>query len=153
MVAKRTDRFDAALKEQGMLFLENGCLKVSVLDPVADRSRLGTRYCTAGFVFQIEDLERGAKPAPLLSGPTYPDSYNLRYNRHPKSFVWTATADSILVKIKRLSQAISETGHQVGDHPWRGPAPGAPLWVVFLPRSWNLEGPARTLQSCAPALL
>jgi putative transposase len=33
------------------------------------------------------------------------------YNRHPKPFAWTATADSILEKIKRLSQAISETGH------------------------------------------
>jgi len=33
------------------------------------------------------------------------------YNRQPKPFAWTATADSILEKIKRLSQAISETGH------------------------------------------
>jgi len=58
-----------------MLHLENDRLRVHVLDPVADRARLGTRYCTAGFVFQIDDLERGARP--LLSGPTYPDSYNL----------------------------------------------------------------------------
>jgi putative transposase len=39
------------------------------------------------------------------------EDYILNYNRHPKPFVWTATADSILAKIKRLSQAISETGH------------------------------------------
>jgi putative transposase len=39
------------------------------------------------------------------------EDYILSYNRHPKPFVWTATADSILAKIKRLSQAISETGH------------------------------------------
>jgi hypothetical protein len=63
------------MEESDMLFLENGRLKVHVLDPVADRARLGTRYCTAGFVFQIEDLEREGRP--LLSGPTYPDSYNL----------------------------------------------------------------------------
>jgi putative transposase len=37
--------------------------------------------------------------------------YIQHYNRHPKPFAWTATADSILEKIKRLSQAISETGH------------------------------------------
>ena len=58
-----------------MLFLTNARLKVHVLDPVADRARLGTRYCTAGFMFQVEDLERGS--VPLLSGPTYPDAYNL----------------------------------------------------------------------------
>ena len=34
-----------------------------------------------------------------------------RYNRHPKPFVWTATADSIFEKIRRLTQRISETGH------------------------------------------
>jgi putative transposase len=33
------------------------------------------------------------------------------YNRHSHPFVWTATADSILEKIKRLCQRISETRH------------------------------------------
>jgi hypothetical protein len=56
-----------------MLTIRNDSLTVSVLDPVADKDRLGTRYCTAGFIFQIDDATRG----PLLSGPTYPDSYNL----------------------------------------------------------------------------
>jgi hypothetical protein len=35
-----------------------------------------------------------------------------QYNRDTQPFVWTATADSILEKIKRLCQRISETGHQ-----------------------------------------
>jgi len=39
------------------------------------------------------------------------EEYTRHYNHHPRPFVWTATADSILEKIKRLSQAISETGH------------------------------------------
>lgn len=39
------------------------------------------------------------------------EEYIRQYNRHPKPFAWTATADSILEKIRRLSQAISETGH------------------------------------------
>jgi transposase len=39
------------------------------------------------------------------------EEYTRQYNRHARPFAWTATADSILEKIKRLSQAISETGH------------------------------------------
>jgi putative transposase len=39
------------------------------------------------------------------------EEYIQQYNRHARPFVWTATADSILEKIRRLSQAISETGH------------------------------------------
>jgi putative transposase len=39
------------------------------------------------------------------------DNYVTHYNRHPKPFMWTATADSILAKIERLCQAISETRH------------------------------------------
>ncbi|MCX6136110.1 MAG: transposase, partial [Ignavibacteriales bacterium] len=37
--------------------------------------------------------------------------YVKEYNRHPKPFSWTATAESILAKIKRLCQYISETQH------------------------------------------
>jgi transposase len=39
------------------------------------------------------------------------EDYIRKYNRHPKPFVWTATADSILAKIERLSQLISGTQH------------------------------------------
>jgi hypothetical protein len=60
-----------------MITLTNGSLTVSVLDPVADRDRLGTRYCTGGFIFQVEDHEGSPARGSLLSGPTYPHSYNL----------------------------------------------------------------------------
>lgn len=33
------------------------------------------------------------------------------WNEHPKPFIWTATADSVLEKLSRLSKAISGTGH------------------------------------------
>jgi len=55
-----------------MYSLRNASLDVSVLDPVADRERFGTRYCTGGYIFQITDSQRG----PLLTGPTYPESFN-----------------------------------------------------------------------------
>jgi putative transposase len=37
--------------------------------------------------------------------------YSDNYNLHPRPFVWTATADSILAKIERLCQNISGTRH------------------------------------------
>ena len=55
-----------------MLSLRNDALDVQVLDPIADRDRFGVRYCTGGYVFQVRDHELGD----LLSGPTYPASFN-----------------------------------------------------------------------------
>jgi hypothetical protein len=55
-----------------MFTLQNDTLTVTVLDPVTDRERFGTRYCTAGYIFQIADAVHGD----LLSGPTFPDSFN-----------------------------------------------------------------------------
>jgi hypothetical protein len=69
---------DRAKKEgEGMLVLGNEALEVSVLDPAADRARLGTRYCTGGFIFQVEDRAGDPARGILLSGPTFPDSYNV----------------------------------------------------------------------------
>jgi len=55
-----------------MLELTNDLLTVSLLDPQADRAKMGARYCLGGYVFQITDHIHGE----LLSGPTYPDSFN-----------------------------------------------------------------------------
>jgi hypothetical protein len=55
-----------------MYTLSNASLEIAVLDPVADRERFGTRYCTGGYIYQVTDARHG----PLLSGPTYPDSFN-----------------------------------------------------------------------------
>src|SRR4029078_5315433 len=55
-----------------MYTLTSDSLEVSILDPLADQQRFGTRYCTGGYIFQVSDRRLGA----LLSGPTYPDSFN-----------------------------------------------------------------------------
>lgn len=56
-----------------MYTLNNTQLTVTVLDPIADRERFGTRYCVGGYIFQVADARLGD----LLSGPTYPDSFNV----------------------------------------------------------------------------
>jgi hypothetical protein len=55
-----------------MYTLKNEKLNVTILDPVADQARLGTRYCTGGYIFMISDEPHGN----LLSGPTYPADFN-----------------------------------------------------------------------------
>lgn len=51
-----------------MFYLRNRYLTVTVLDPVADRDRLGPRFCTGGYIYQVEDAKHG----PLFSGPEFP---------------------------------------------------------------------------------
>jgi hypothetical protein len=55
-----------------MYTLSSDAVDVSILDPVADQQRFGPRYCTGGYIFQVEDRQHG----PLLSGPTYPHDFN-----------------------------------------------------------------------------
>lgn len=55
-----------------MYTLANNELTVSIMDPIAERAHMGTRYCTGGYIYQIEDATRG----PLLTGPTYPGPFS-----------------------------------------------------------------------------
>lgn len=55
-----------------MFTLASAELQVEVLDPAADQARFGVRYCTGGYIFQVSDAAHG----PLMTGPTYPDSFN-----------------------------------------------------------------------------
>jgi hypothetical protein len=55
-----------------MYTLKSEFLAISVLDPLADRERFGVRYCTGGYIYQIEHARLGT----LLSGPTFPDAFD-----------------------------------------------------------------------------
>lgn len=48
------------------------------------------------------------------------DQFVQSYNVHSHPFIWTATADSILQKIERLCQRISETRHQLNVDKFNG---------------------------------
>ena len=39
------------------------------------------------------------------------ETFVAQYNEHPRPFMWTASADSILAKLERLSKVICETEH------------------------------------------
>lgn len=51
-----------------MFSLANNELEVTLLDPEADSGRLGSRYCSGGYVYQVTDRRLG----PLCAGPEYP---------------------------------------------------------------------------------
>lgn|GEM_PF-374175 len=67
-----------------MLTLANAHLCLDVLDPVADRARLGPRFCWGGFIWQVHDVVLG----PLLTGPEWPAPAPTPFNGQglPESF-------------------------------------------------------------------
>jgi len=55
-----------------MYALSNPELTVLILDPVADVARLGSRYCTGGYIWQVLDAHHGE----VFAGPEYPQAPN-----------------------------------------------------------------------------
>jgi hypothetical protein len=52
-----------------VLVLENAEIRVALLEPARDTARLGSRYCSGGYVWQVADARCGD----LLSGPCFPE--------------------------------------------------------------------------------
>lgn len=67
-----------------MLHLANRELRVDLIDPAADRERLGPRYCWGGYIWQVHDHKVGA----LLTGPEWPHATPDPHNGQglPESF-------------------------------------------------------------------
>jgi hypothetical protein len=55
-----------------MYRLKNEQITVEILDPTADVARLGSRYCTGGYIWQVIDAQKGT----LLTGPEWPKEPN-----------------------------------------------------------------------------
>ena len=67
-----------------MLHLENGELRLDVLDPTHERHLLGLRFCSGGYIWQVHDPSAG----PLVTGPQWPHPTPGPYNGQglPESF-------------------------------------------------------------------
>lgn len=59
-----------------MFSIENEELIVDLLDPVADRSHLGPRFCWGGYLWQVRSRAAG----PLFTGPEWPSPTPLVFN-------------------------------------------------------------------------
>ena len=97
-----------------MLHLRNDQLAVEILDPVADRDKLGTRFCAGGQIFQVTDHRHG----PLLSGPTYPDSYNTFDSQGlPDGFtIYPGLEEHVIGdRVMAIGVGLARYTHAVGD--------------------------------------
>jgi hypothetical protein len=74
-----------------VLTLADGALTASVLDPACDGERLGSRYCSGGYVWQVTDATHGdvfagpcfpaAEPAPF-DGQGAPEVFEIALGQH-----------------------------------------------------------------------
>lgn len=94
-----------------MISLANEQLEVAVLDPIADQIRLGSRYCTGGYVYSVVDRRRGV----ITSGPGYPDE------EYPPVFDGQGLPEAFPSPLW--------PGMGVGS-PAAGPAPGTTILVI-----------------------
>jgi hypothetical protein len=67
-----------------VITLANAQLRLEFLDPIADRAKLGPRFCWGGYLWQIHDATVG----PLLTGPEWPKPDPSPFNGQglPESF-------------------------------------------------------------------
>jgi hypothetical protein len=153
-----------------VLTLADGALTAHVLDPASDGERLGARYCSGGYVWQVTDARHGevfsgpcfpAAEPPPFDGQGAPEVFELALGQHE-----AALGDEVYVMgVGRVRRESPVRPFHVRDNPlvteravWdvASPAPHALRFrthalfrdfALELERRLELRGSARTLTS------
>jgi hypothetical protein len=114
-----------------MITLANSELQVSLLDPTADAPRLGSRYVTGGYIWQVDDLLRG----PLLGGAQFPDEpETFNGQGAPEVFQFTCYGSETEIPQKRVIIGVgtveNSAGTGVTESHWRDAVEEPAKWDV-----------------------
>jgi hypothetical protein len=101
-----------------MFHLDSAGLRVSVLDPVADRRHLGSRYCVGGYIWQVTDNAKG----PLFSGPVYP-------NPEPRPFDGQGLPEAFEIPLGVLDAKVGDALWVIGVGKVKRTSPVKPFHV------------------------
>jgi hypothetical protein len=95
-----------------MISLSNAYLDVSILDPLRDQARLGSRYCTGGYIYQITDRQLGVlasgpgfpaeEPPPVFDGQGLPEAFTIPLGGDPQAPVDGSTVLVLGVGLVRM---------------------------------------------------
>ncbi len=86
-----------------MYQIENSEIRISILDPLEDRARLGSRYCTGGYIWQATDSIKGE----LFSGPKFPDA-------NPSAFDGQGCPEVFEIALGQQSALVGEDVYVIG---------------------------------------
>ncbi|HRW08150.1 MAG TPA: hypothetical protein P5121_23770 [Caldilineaceae bacterium] len=122
-----------------MYTLESVELSVSILDPVVDQERLGSRYCVGGYIYQVTDPEQGE----LLTGPQYPDPY-------PDTFDGQGAPDMFFTPLGAEETPVGGDVGIIGVGLVRRTSPIEPFYVRHNPEvseflAWEVEASAAAI--------
>ncbi len=122
-----------------MYQLESVALSVSILDPVADQARLGSRYCAGGYIYQVTDADRGE----LFTGPQYPDP-------NPDVFDGQGAPDMFYTPLGAEEAKVGDDVGVIGVGRVRRTSPIEPFYVRHNPEvsehlTWQVQAATSTI--------